>query len=342
MAESPSSLKAVAAALCANVLIAVAKLVAYFFSGSGAMLSEAVHSTADCGNQVLLYVGLKRAARVSDPEFPYGFGAERFVFGLLSAAGIFFVGTGVTVYHGVHALLHPSTPEIGPWTFAVLAVSFALESFSMATALRAASRGRGDRALLSHLFRGADPAALAVVLEDGAALLGLALAGAGIALAYATGNPMWDALGSTFVGALLGVVAVFLALENRELLLGKAVPDEVRQRFQAIVASTPGVGRVHDVKTRQLTPEDYLLKAELSVDRAFLRQKLEEAMPPPGQLSETARTEAVARLADRSIMAVSDLIDEIEARVLRQIPEARHIDLEVDHTFEKAAAPDRA
>jgi zinc transporter 9 len=120
VAESPSSFKAVVAALGANALITVAKFVAFFFSGSGAMLSEAVHSAADSGNQFLLYLGLKRAARASDPEFPYGFGAERFVFGLLSAAGIFFIGSGVTVYHGVHSLLHPSAPEIGLSTFAVV------------------------------------------------------------------------------------------------------------------------------------------------------------------------------------------------------------------------------
>lgn len=336
MAGSPSSFTAVAAALGANTLITAAKFVAFFFSGSGAMLSEAVHSAADAGNQLLLFLGLKRSGRTTvDPEFPYGFGAERFVFGLLSAAGIFFIGAGVTIYHGVHSLVHPGTPEIGTTTFVVLAVSFVLETYSMYTAVRAVAHTRGNRPFFAHLFDGADPAAVAIVLEDGAALLGLILAAVGITLAYVTGNPMWDALFSTLIGVLLGLVAVFLAKENRELLLGKAVPNEVRERFRQIVASSPGVSHVHDVKTRQLTPDRFKLKAELSIDRTYLRRKLEPAMPLAGTLSESARTEALARLTDCSVIAVSEIIDEIEARVIAAIPQAKHIDLEVDHTDEK-------
>src|SRR5215203_1186914 len=114
MASPASSLRAVIIALAANILVTLLKLVAFFLSGSGAMLSEAIHSAADTGNQVLLFLGLKRASRERDEEFHYGYGGERFIFGILSASGIFFVGCGVTVYHGVTSLLHPHQPEIGP------------------------------------------------------------------------------------------------------------------------------------------------------------------------------------------------------------------------------------
>ncbi|MGC4122484.1 MAG: cation diffusion facilitator family transporter [Myxococcales bacterium] len=335
--SQPSSFKAVVAALAGNVVITIAKFVAFFLSGSGAMLSEAVHSVADTGNQALLFVGLRRAAREKDPEFPYGYGAERFVFGILSAAGIFFVGSGVTVYHGIHSLLHPQMPEIGVVTFAVLGVSTVIELVSISVAIGAINKTRGDKPFLRYLFDGADPAAMAIVFEDGAALLGLVLAALGIALSYWTGNGLWDALGSTLIGVLLGFVALFLAEENRELLLGKAIPEKDREAFRDIVAKTPGVRHVHDIKTRMLTPETYKLKAEITLDEGYIASRLDAVLPPAGTLTPEARTKALAALADASAVAVSDLIDEVEKRVKAAIPEAAHIDLEVDHTDEGIA-----
>lgn len=340
--SDPTSSKAVVTALAGNVAICIAKFVAFFLSGSGAMLSEAVHSVADAGNQALLYVGLKRARRERDPEFNYGYGAERFVFGMLSAAGIFFIGSGVTVYHGVHGLLHPKMPEIGAVTWAVLGVSFAIELVSMTVAVRALLQAAGGKPIVKFLFDGADPATAAIIFEDGAALLGLLLAAAGIVLAQATGNGLWDALGSTLIGFLLGLVAIYLAIENRELLLGKAVPHPVQEKFREVVASTPGVRHVHDVKTRQLTPEVFKLKAEISLDEGYLAAKLGAAMPPAGELTPAARDAALGKLAGASVLAVSDLIDEIERRVHEAIPQAHHIDLEVDHTEEKAARAAKA
>ena len=333
--SQPSSFKAVVAALIGNVLITIAKFVAFALSGSGAMLSEAIHSLADTGNQVLLFVGLRRATRDRDPEFPYGYGAERFVFGILSAAGIFFVGSGVTVYHGIHSLLAPNMPEIGVVTFAVLGVSTVIEAISISFAVQAINQTRGERPFLKFLFGGADPATVAIVFEDGAALLGLLLAAVGIALSYWTQNPIWDSLGSTLIGVLLGFVALFLAAENRELLLGKAIPEKDRELFEDLVAKTPGVRRVHDIKTRMLTPETFKLKAEITLDEDYLSRRLDPVMPPAGTLTAEARAKALRALADAAAIAVSDLIDEVEARVRAAIPEARHIDLEVDHTDEK-------
>ncbi len=338
MSETPSSARAVAAALAGNVLITVAKFVAAFVSGSGAMLSEAIHSTADAGNQVLLFVGLKRAARASDPEFPYGFGAERFVFGILSAAGIFFIGCGVTVYHGVHGLLHPKVPDIGLVTWVVLGLSLLIEGWSMSVALRTALQAKGARPLFDYLRCDADPATLAILLEDGAAILGLFLAALGIVASKLTGSGVWDAAASTAVGVLLGFIAFFLAQENRELLLGKSVAPELVDRFSHLVAHTPGIRHVHDIKTRQLTPETFKFKAEITLDEAYLAQKLAEAIPASGvPASGEERTRTLSALAAVAVTSVSDIIDEVEERVTREIPQARHIDLEVDHTEEKKA-----
>lgn len=332
MSAPASSFTAVVAALAGNLLITVAKFVAFFVSGSGAMLSEAVHSAADAGNQVLLFVGLKRATREGDEEFHYGYGAERFVFGILSAAGIFFIGCGVTVYHGIGTLLHPHRPEIGAVTFAVLGLSALVEGYSMFVATRVVWRAKGDRPFFGYLFSEADPAAMAIVLEDGAALLGLVLAGLGIVLSFVTGSPVFDSVGSIVIGLLLGAIAVFLAIENREMLLGKAVPREVQERFRAVLAATPGVRDVHLVKTRLITPESFKLKAEVSIDENYLSSLL------AGAASSCDRAELARAMARQAVGAISDIIDEAEARVIQEIPQAKWIDLEVDHTAERRAA----
>lgn len=334
MSAPASSFRAVTAALVANSLVTVAKFVGFALSGSGAMLSEAIHSAADAGNQALLLIGLKRASREGSEEYPYGFGPERFVFGLFSAAGIFFVGCGVTVYHGVSALLHPHAPEFGLATAAVLAFSFALEGYSTYVAVAVVLEAKGDKPFFAYLFKEAEPATLAIVLEDIAALLGLLLATVGIGLAHFTGNPVWDALGSLVVGLLLGVIAIHLAVENRGLLLGKAVPREVADRFRLLVEQTPGVRAVRDVKTRQITPESYKFKADFALDEGYLAMRLGRALPA-SMPDEAARQRALACLAETAVGAISDLVDQIEARVRREIPEAQHIDLEVDHTEER-------
>jgi zinc transporter 9 len=339
MSAPSASYKAVVTALAANVFVTLAKFVAFFLSGSGAMLSEAIHSAADAGNQLLLFIGLRRGARERDDAHPYGYDAERFVFGILSAAGIFFIGAGVTVVHGIEGLFHPQMPHFGPTTFGVLIVSFLLEGLSMFVAVRALLKERGERPVLRYLLKEADPAGVAIVLEDSAAVLGLVLASVGIVLCQLTQNPVWDALGSIVVGLILGGIAVHLARENRELLLGVAVPKEVAARFTALVGETKGIRRVHDVKTRQLAPDAYTFKAEITLDEAVLVEKILAGLPPDDPLLGQGRERMVSELTVRVVNSISDLIDEIEEKVRAEIPRARHIDLEVDHTdFKRSSA----
>ncbi|QSQ21554.1 cation diffusion facilitator family transporter [Pyxidicoccus parkwayensis] len=334
MAAPASSLTSVLVALSGNTLVTLVKFIAFLLSGSGAMLSEAIHSAADTGNQVLLFLGLKRGSRERDASFHYGYGGERFIFGILSASGIFFVGCGVTVYHGIQSLLHPHTPEIGPVTFAVLGFSFLVEGGVLVFAVRGmleAASGLG-MPFFRYVREKADPAAVAILLEDGAAVLGLVLATVGILLAYLTGNPVFDAAASIIVGLLLGVIAVYLMVENRELLLGRAVPEETERRFVQGVLSRGTVADIHDVKTRQLTPEAFAFKAEMRFSEAFVAAKLAEALPASGvPASGEARTQALSGAASALIRALSEEIDAIEAEVRKAIPEARHIDLELEH-----------
>ncbi len=331
-AKAPEgSVATVLVALMSNCFVTAIKFCAFFVSGSGSMLSEAVHSLADTGNQLLLFIGLKRAERARDDEFQYGYGGERFIFGMLSAAGIFFVGSGVTIYHGARGLMAPHLPEIGLVTFVVLGLSFLVEGSSLLYALIPALKKSKGMSLGKYLKVKADPATLAVLLEDGAAVLGLLVATAGVTLAYYTQSGIWDAVGSILIGALLGVVAVVLVIQNRDHLLGKAVPEGVEDKFAEILRARPSIKNVRDIKTRQITPEVFQLKAEIVFSEVFLAQKLDSALPHEAATFDGAGRERVLLLlAACAARSIGEEIDAIEAVVRAVIPEARHIDLEVD------------
>ncbi len=332
MASPSASIWAVVSALTGNAFVTVIKLIAFLLSGSGAMLSETIHSAADTGNQALLYLGLKRAGRKADDRFQYGYGGERFVFGMLSAAGIFFVGCGVTIYHGISGLLHPHHPELTWVTFAVLGVAFVIEGSVLLFAARVIVRDKGDEPFFRYVRERADPAVVAILLEDGAAVLGLLVASGGIVLTYYTGDPMWDSIGSLVVGAILGYVALYLVRQNRGLLLGQAVPEGIEERFTEIVARQPSVSAVHDVKTRQLTPEDYQFKAEILFHEEYLARHIDRCLPRDGAALQGARREAtLRRIAAAATDVIATEIKAIERAVLAEIPQARHIDLEVAH-----------
>ncbi|MBX3161101.1 MAG: cation diffusion facilitator family transporter [Deltaproteobacteria bacterium] len=328
------SVKAVVAALAGNMFVAAIKLIAFVLSGSGAMLSEAIHSAADTGNQILLLIGLRRGEREPDDRFPYGYGGERFIFGMLSAAGIFFIGSGITVYHGITSLLEPRLPQVTAVTFIVLAASFVIEGSVFLYVARGIALQRGELSFVRYVRERADPASVAILLEDGAAVLGLFIAAAGIGLADATGDPTWDAVASILVGCLLAAVAFYLAHENRELLLGRAVPEGIEDRLVEIIRRQPSVRDVRDVKTRQLTPEAFTLKAEITFDNEHLAKRIDQALTrdralPPATLHDARRGSVLERIASVATDLIASEIAAIEAAVRAEVPQARHIDLEV-------------
>lgn len=329
MSVKASSKKAIIAALTANAAVTLIKFIAFALSGSGAMLSEAIHSTADTGNQMLLFLGQRRALKEADDRFHYGYGGERYIFGMLSAAGIFFIGCGVTVYHGVTSILHPHMPHIATATFAVLGASFLVEGAVLIYAVRFLIAERGELPFWRYVRERADPAAVAILLEDSAAVVGVVLAGSGILLAKLTGQPLWDALASIFVGLLLGGIAIYLAISNRELLLGRSIPDATADRFIELLRQRGTVREVRDVKTREISPEVYALKAEISLDERWLARRLSETAP---QTIDTRDRELLfRRIAGRTLALVREEIAALEKDVRAGIPEARHIDLEIAH-----------
>ncbi|KAF1688106.1 cation efflux family transporter [Pseudoxanthomonas broegbernensis] len=223
MAGNGDSTRAIFFALGANFAIAVAKGVAAFVTGSGAMLAETVHSLADCGNQLLLLLGLRQAARPVSPEYPLGYGRAIYFWSFLVAVMLFSVGGMFSVYEGVHKLRHPEPLRQWGWAVGVLVFAIVAEGVSMRACLHEVNKARGSRSLW-RWFRESRQAELVVIFgEDLAALLGLMFALAAVLLAVATGNPLWDALGTIVIGALLIVIAVLVAIEVKAMLIGQSV-----------------------------------------------------------------------------------------------------------------------
>jgi cation diffusion facilitator family transporter len=222
-AQQDESTLTVVVAFVANLLIAVAKSLAAAVTGSASMLAEAAHSWADTGNEVFLVIAQRRAAKPADPTHPLGHGREVYVWSLFAAIGLFAVGAGVSITHGISELAHPEPATDYGIAYAVLGVSALLEGVSFLQASRQAKRaaGRRDMDVLEHVLATSDPTVRAVFFEDGAALVGIAIAFAGIGLHQATGSATPDAIGSILVGVLLGVVAIVLIDRNRRFLVGE-------------------------------------------------------------------------------------------------------------------------
>jgi len=247
-----SSLRAVLYALAANAGILIAKGTAAAITGSSAMLAEAIHSAADCGNQVLLLLGMKDAKRAPDPKHPLGYGKAVYFWAFLVAVLLFTLGGLFSIYEGLHKLHQPELMSNAGIAVAVLLVAFVLEAFSLAGCLREIRKVSGTRTLW-QFFRTSRNSELIVVLgEDLAALAGLGIALVAVAAAYVTGNPVYDALGSIAVGALLVVVAILLSVEIKSMIIGESAEAETEDAIRAFLKARPEVAEVYSLLSLQL------------------------------------------------------------------------------------------
>lgn len=254
-------------ALGANLGIAVAKFVAAGISGSASMLSEAVHSLADSGNQLFLLIGMRRATRQEDAVHEFGYAAERYFWAFIVAVSLFTIGATFSMYEGVHKVLHPGG-EMGSRTvaYAVLGVSIALELFSLSAAVTEFRHIKAGRSLKQTIDEARDAVIIVVLFEDVAALVGLFAALGGLLLTQLTGNGVWDGVGSIIVGITLFGVAFFLARKTKDLLIGQSVPPAQRERMLQITRESPGVRDVVHLRTMHLGPEEVLVGMKIAVD----------------------------------------------------------------------------
>jgi cation diffusion facilitator family transporter len=277
MSGHADSTRAIFFALGANFAITVAKGVAAFYSGSGAMLAETVHSLADCGNQALLLLGMKQAKRPSSPEHPLGYGKAVYFWSFLVAVMLFTVGGMFSLYEGIHKFSHPEPLEKWWLAVGVLTFSIVAEAISMRACLVEVNKARGGQSL-GRWFRDSRQAELIVIFgEDLAALSGLTLALIAVVLAVVTGNPLWDALGTVAIGALLIVVAVFIAIEVKAMLIGQSADPQVASSMKAFLEERPEIARVFHLITLQLGG-DVMISAKVQVAGAQTAAELVSAV----------------------------------------------------------------
>jgi len=276
MAGGGDSTRAIFFALGANFAIAVSKGVAAFFTGSSAMLAETVHSLADCGNQLLLLLGMRQAKRPPSPDYPLGYGKAIYFWSFLVALMLFSVGGMFSLYEGIHKLQHPEPLKQWWWAVGVLVFGIIAEGMSMRACLQEVNKARGSRTLWQW-FRQSRQAELVVIFgEDLAALLGLVFALIAVVMSVVTGNPLWDAAGTIAIGALLVIVAVFVAIEVKAMLIGQSVDPQREQEMRRFIEAREEVGRVISLITLQLGNEVMVaIQAEMS-DRQSTHHLAEE------------------------------------------------------------------
>ncbi|MFF4954348.1 cation diffusion facilitator family transporter [Streptomyces chattanoogensis] len=300
--------KAIVAALGANLAIAVAKFVAFAFSGSSSMLAEGVHSVADSGNQGLLLLGGKRAKREATDEHPFGYGRERYIYGFLVSIVLFTIGGVFALYEGYEKIHDPHPLDNWFWPVGVLVFAVIAEGFSFRTAIKESNELRGKQTWSQFIRRAKAPELPVVLLEDFGALVGLVLALFGVVLTLVTGNGVWDGIGTMCIGALLVLIALILAAETKSLLLGEAAGPEQVARIREAIVDGDVVTRVIHMRTLHLGPEELLVAAKIAVEH------------------------------DDTAAEIARAIDAAETRIREAVPIARVIYLEPDIYSEAAAA----
>lgn len=273
MADHGSSARAIFYAFAANLGIAISKLVAAVFTGSGSMLAESIHSFADCANQVLLFIGLKQSQRAPDNEHPLGYGKVSYFWSFIVALLLFSVGGLFSIYEGWHKL-HSTEEMKGLWiALLVLGVSVVLEFFSLLGCLREIKPLRKGRPFGEWLANTRNAELVVVLGEDIAALLGLVLAFVFVGLASFTGDPSWDAYGSIVIGVVLVAVAIFISVRMKGLIVGRSAEPDLREAIEAEVLADPAIDELLNAITIQLGPQVMLaakvkMKPGISIEEA--------------------------------------------------------------------------
>lgn len=266
--------KAVIAALAANAFIAATKFAAWALTGAASMLAEGVHSVADTANQILLLRGGRTAAKEATEEHPFGYGRARYISAFMVSIILFSLGGLFAIYEAFHkyeevAGGHPNDLLTGAWWWvpiAVLLAAMVAEGFSFRTAIRESLPGKGRQSWVRFIQTAKSPELPVILLEDFAALIGLAFALMGVGMTLITHNGLWDVAGTALIGLLLILVAITLAVETRSLLIGEAATPEAVRAITATLAGADGVQRVIHLKTLHLGPEEVLVAAKIGVE----------------------------------------------------------------------------
>lgn len=322
-------------AIIGNFIVMISKFAGFFISGSGAMLSSGIHSFADVSNQSLLALGIKKSKRKPDKDHPYGFSRERFIWALISATGIFFVGCGITVYHGIHIILDPQPIKNYTLSFIILAISFIVELIVLIIALKHSflDAARKKQTLITYLIKSSDPVTMAVILEDTAAIIGVIVVAIGIGLSYYTNNFIWDGIATLIVGILLGVVALALIAKTKGLLLGRALYEEDYRKTLDLLKNDKVINKIYDVKTMIMGSDKIRFKAEIDFNgkeltKNFMSTNCDLKTDLKKIKNESDFKKYLTDFGDQIVDKVGKEVNRIESKIKDSNPDIKHIDLE--------------
>ena len=320
------------AALAGNTAIAITKFVAALFTGSAAMMSEAIHSAVDTGNQILLLIGLRRAARPATESHPFGHGLQLYFYTFVVAVLIFGVGAVVSILHGIERIGAPEPIE-RPWiNYLVLGLAVLFEGASWLVALKAFNKERGGRPFFGVIRSSKDPTVFTVLFEDTAALAGLVVALVGVACSHLLNLPVVDGVASVVIGAILALTAGFLAFESQSLLTGEAADPATRDGIRAIAEAEPGVEGLNDARTMHFGPNEILVAlsldfrndlsaAEVEDTVARLEQKIRAAYPQAGRIYVEAQS-----FASHSAVRAAVIAGGGPGALVSEVPAPRSVD----------------
>ncbi len=326
--------KSVIAALVGNFFVTILKTIVAAFSGSASMFAESVHSFADTLNQSLLLIGLKRSKKPADDIRGYGYGIERFFWSLISACGILFIGAGITIYHSISSLMDHSHAihEFNYISILVLVLAFIIEGVTLFIALKEL---RAGRKFSKKIFADADPVTLAVVYEDGAAVLGVLVVLIAQGLVYFTGNYIYDPIAGIIVGLILGFLAVILIKKNHGYIIGKSLDEETTEEVIEFLLKDPCVEHICEFKSVAIDVNKYRIYTTVEWNGSPLYGEIYEE----GDLKEEFDnikddfkefTKLMFRTTDRIPRLVGNHIDKIEKQIREEFPQIAYIDIEIN------------
>ncbi|KAJ1506146.1 hypothetical protein HMI55_002480 [Coelomomyces lativittatus] len=332
------STRVVMTAMASNFCLMSIKFASAIATGSASMFAEGVHSMADLLNESLLFFGVMRALRDPDTLHPYGFSRERYAWALVSGVGIFFLGGGVSLYHGITGLASPRMAEDLYLAYLALGSSLAFEGCTGYLALKQVQKAavESNMSVVEYVQKGADPTAVQIMLEDAAAISGVTIAGICLSLSWWTGNPVFDSAGSIGIGVLLATTAIFLIRRNLTMLVERSMPKHREALVVSTLLTDPVVKSVHDVKSTAIGIDGARFKAEVQFDGHLVTSKYIRDLDLASQLKELKEFQTVDELevyllhhGQQVVDQLAEEVDRLEIKIKKSVPEVKHCDLEI-------------
>lgn len=333
MIEKTHGTKSVITALLGNTFVTIIKTIVFFLTGSASMFAESIHSLADTLNQSLLLIGLKRSKKPADHVHGYGYGIERFFWSLVSACGILFIGSGITIYHSIDSLASGhANYAFSPSTSIVLIFAFIIEGITLTVALRELAKGKK---FSKKIFKDADPVLLAIIYEDSAAVLGVLIALIAQGMTYVTGYTGFDAIGGIVIGLILGILAVILIIKNHQYIIGKPLSEEVTEEIIEELQKDPCIEHIVEFKSVAVDIGKYRIFATVEWNGSPLYEEIYEA----GDLKEEFDAikddfkefaKLMFKTTDRIPRLVGTHIDLVEKDIIKKFPQIAYVDIEIN------------